>query len=130
MDTMCLGRPIFRINWTVQAHGIQVLKLIYLSKKEFRVLKELRERFVGRLLGERKGPGEAKKSNESKNHGFISPLRDVLSRGRDNPTSDYEATRIWNTRDSLFWNWRRVVEYCRDLFGMDYTKEAYKLMAG
>ena len=115
--------------WRVQAQGIQVLKLIYLSSKEFRLLKDLRDRFVGRLLGERKGPGEAKKSGDSKNHRFISPRRDVLSPGRDNPASSYEATPMWGTRDSLFWGWRRVAEYCRDLFGMDHTREAYEMMA-
>ena len=88
-----------------------MVSLFYLSSKEFKVLKELRDRFVGRLLGEGKGPGEAKKSGDLKNHRFISPIRDVLSPGRDNPASGYEATRIWNTRDSLFWAWRRVREY-------------------
>ena len=120
--------PVF--DWRVKAHGIQVVKLFYLSSKEFKVLRELRDKFVGRLLGERKGPGEAKKSGESKNHRFISPLRDVLGPGRNNPTSGYEATPIWNTRDSLFWGWRRTAEYFRDLFGMDNRdeKEAWALM--
>jgi len=80
-------------------------------------------------LGERKGLGEAKTPLHSKNHHFISPIRDVLSPGRDNPSSGYEATRMWNTRNSLFWGWRRVEEYFRDLGGMNYQKEVYALMA-
>ncbi len=127
---MPLLRTVQYELWRVQAHGIQVLKLIYLSKKEFKLLRELRDRFVGRLAGERKGPSEAKKSTHSRNHRFISPIRDVLSPGRDNPSSGYEATRIWNTHDSLFWGWRRVAEYFRDLCGgMTYQKEVHELMA-
>ena len=93
-------------------------------------LKKLRDRFVARLLGERKGPGEAKQSRAFENHRFVSPLRDVLSPGRENPASGYEATPVWNTRDSMFWSWRRAAEYFRDLFEMDHTKEVYELMAG
>ena len=94
-------------------------------------LKELRDRFVGRLFGERKGPGEAKTPLHKKISLFKSPIRDVLSPGIDNPASSHEAALIWNTRDSLFWNWRRVGEYFRDLVGMSYEdeKEAGALMA-
>ena len=113
-----------------KAHGIQVVKLFYLRGEEFKVLKELRDRFVGRFWGGEKGSFEVKRSGDSKKHRFISPIRDVLSPGRDNPASVYEATRIWNTRDSLFWSWRRAAEYFRDFFGMDHTKEAYALMKG
>ena len=63
-------------------------------------LRKLRDGFVARLLGERKGPGEAKQSRAFENHRFISPLRDVLSPGRENPTSGYEATCVWDTRNS------------------------------
>ena len=98
-------------GWTVKAHGIQVVKLLYLGRKEFKVLKELRDKFVGRLLGERKGLGEAKTPLHSEISLFKSPLRDVVSPGRDNPASVYEATAMWNTRDSFFWAWRRVREY-------------------
>ena len=99
------------VNWRVQAHGIQVLKLIYLSKKEFRFLKELRDRFVGRLLGERKSPSEAKKSGESKNYRFIGPVRDVLSPQIPNNLPDYEPTWMFETRDSILWSWNRAIEY-------------------
>ena len=92
-------------------------------------LRGLRDGFVGRLLGERKGPGEAKTPLHSKISLFKSPTRDVLDRTRVNPASDYEATLMWNTRDALLWNWRRVGEYFRDLFAMDCTKEVYELMA-
>jgi hypothetical protein len=36
---------------------------------------------------------------------------------------------MWNTRDSLFWGWRRVAEYFRDLGGMNHQKEVHELMA-
>jgi hypothetical protein len=36
---------------------------------------------------------------------------------------------MWNTRDSLFWGWRRVAEYFRDFFGKDHEREVYELMA-
>ena len=118
-----------RRKWRVKAHGIQVVKLGYLGRNEFRVLKKLRDRFVGRLLWERKGPGEAKNSSDLKNRRFISPIRDVLSSGRVNPSSGYEATPIWNTRDSLFWAWRRVGECLREWFGeADSYREALMLM--
>ena len=105
------------------------MKLFYLRGEDFKVLKELRNRFVGKLWGGEKGSFEAKKSGDSKNHRFISPIRDVSSPGRDNPTSVYEATQVWNTRDSLFWGWRRAAEYFRDLLDADRSKEAYQLMA-
>ena len=114
--------------WTVKAHGIQVVKLLYLGRKEFRVLKELRDRFVGRLPGERQGLGEAKTPLHSENHLFISPLRDVLSPGIVNPSSDFEPTNASTVFDSLFWRWRRTREYFRDLLGMDHAKEVYELM--
>jgi len=92
-------------------------------------LRKLRDRFVARLLGERKGPGEAKQSRAFENHRFISPLRDVLSPCRENPTSGYEATCVWDTHNSLLWAWRRVREYLNDWFDpIDGTKEAYALM--
>ena len=118
-------------QWRVQAQGIQVLKLIYLSGKEFKFLKGLGDKFVGRLLGERKGLGEAKTPLHFKNHRIISPIRDVLSPGRNNPASGYEATSVWNAYDSLFWSWRRVGEYFKDLFGMSDVdeKEVSALMA-
>ena len=115
--------------WRVKAHGIQVVKLFYLRGKEFKVLKELRDRFVGRFWGGEKSSFEAKNSGDSKNHRFIGPIRDVLSPGRDNPASVYEATLMWNTRDSLFWGWRRASEYFRDLLDTDRSKEAYQLIA-
>jgi len=116
-------------KWRVKAHGIQVVKLCYLGGREFLFLRKLRDRFVARLLGERKGPGEAKQSRAFENHRFISPLRDVLSPCRENPTSGYEATCVWDTRNSLLWAWRRVREYLNDWFDpIDGTKEAYALM--
>jgi hypothetical protein len=106
-----------------------VVKLCYLGGREFLFLKELRDRFVAGLLGEGKGPGKAKQSRAFENHHFISPIRNVLNQGRDNPSPGYEATPIWNTRHSLFWSWRRAAEYFRDLFEMDRTREVYELMA-
>ena len=101
---------------------------MYLGRKEFLFLKGLRNRFVGRLLEEEKGPGEAKTPLHSKNPLFISPLRDVLSPGRVNPSSYYEPTNASTVFDSLFWRWRRTREYFRDLLGMDHAKEVYELM--
>ena len=108
-----------------------MVRLFYLSGKEFLFLKGLRDRFVGRLLSERKGPGEAKTPLHSKISLFKSPIRDVLSPGIDNPASSHEAALIWNTHDSLFWNWRRVREYFRDMLGIsnEDEKEVGALMA-
>ena len=93
-------------------------------------LRKLRDRFVGRVLRECKEPSEAKKSTHFQASHSTSPIRDVLSPGRENPASGYEATPVWNTRDSMFWGWRRATEYFRALFETDYTKEVYELMAG
>jgi hypothetical protein len=109
--------------WTVKAHGIQAVRLCYLSWKEFKVLRKLRDGFVGRLLGERKGLGEAKTPPHSKNPWFRSPVRDVLDPARTNPSSSYQATRMWHTRESAFWNWRGVKEY------WDQMTEVHGIMA-
>ena len=92
-------------------------------------LRKLRDRFVGRVLRERKRPSEAKKSTRFEAGRITSPIRDVLSPGRENPASGYEATGIWDTRDSILWAWRRVREYLNDWFDpIDGYKEAYALM--
>ena len=96
---------------------------MYLNGKEFLFLKELRDRFVGRLLGETKAPGEAKTPLHSKNHLFISPVRDVLSPGIVNPSSDFEPTNASLVFDSLFWRWRRTRVYLKSLFGTDDPDE-------
>ena len=115
--------------WRVEAHGIQVVNLLYLGRKEFRVLKELRDRFVGRLLGERKGPGEARTPLHKKNGLVISPTRDSFGGVKDNPASHYEPTWVFSTRDSLFWSWQRVKECLREWFGeADGYREALALI--
>lgn len=109
-------------HWRVKAHGIQVVKLCYLGGREFRVLKKLRDRFVGRVLREWKSPSEAKKSTHFQ-YGRLIDLR------IDNPVSNYEATGIWDTRNSLLWAWRRVREYLNEWFDLaDGHKDAYALM--
>ena len=106
-----------------------MVKLCYLGGREFRVLRKLRDRFVGRVLGEWKSPSEAKTPAHSKNALFRSSIRNVLSPDRDNPASGYEATGIWSTRDSILWAWRRVRECLNDWFDpIDNYKEAYALM--
>ena len=99
-----------------------MVKLCYLRGREFGVLKKLRDKFVGRVLGEWEKPSEAKKSTYFQNSRVID-LR------IDNPASGYEATGVWETRNSLLWAWRRVREYLNDWFDpIDGTKEAYALM--
>ena len=82
-------------------------------------LRKLRDGFVGRLLGGAKGPGEAKTPIHSENYLFKSPVRDVLDPDKANSPSSYESTKMWRTRDSLFWGWRRMSEYFRDLVRED-----------
>jgi hypothetical protein len=92
-------------------------------------LRKLRDRFVGSLLGERKGLSEAKQSGDFKHDSFISPTRDVLNLSKGNLASNYEPTHVYCVHNSLRWGWRRVNEYFRDLFGMDHQREVYELMA-
>ena len=96
---------------------------MYLNEKEFLFLKELRDRFVGRLLGETKGTGEAKTPIHKKIDLFKSPARDVLSPWVVNPSSDFEPTNASLTFDSLFWRWKRTRVYLKSLFGMDDPDE-------
>ena len=98
-------------DWTVKAHGIQVVKLLYLDGKEFLFLKGLRDGFVGRLFGETKGLGEAKTPLHKKISLFKSPMRDVLDLSRVNPPSQYQPTWMSETRDSILWSWKRTIEY-------------------
>ena len=92
-------------------------------------LRKLRDRFVGRLLGERKGLSEAKKPAHFQNSLIACPINGFKRQFKDNPASYYEPTWMFSTSDSLFWAWRRVKECFESWFGeTDHYPEALRLM--
>ena len=109
-----------------QAQGIQVCRLIYLSEEEFEFLKVKRVDFLKRVGYFLKKPSRVKKVFKKEAlRGFLNEdsyecasnmdEHTHLKVGIDNYTPCYESTNIHSTRDSLFWSWRRVSEYFRDL---------------
>ncbi len=128
--------------WRVQAQGIHLSRLIYLSKEEYEELKELKRSFIKRASSP-KGEVSLKAKSLLKKHfcNFSNKRRTYLRDPRksvSNETSpkgeqerlnppkaekketdrgfSYEGTNIYHTRESRFWSWRRVREYYRELF--------------
>jgi len=115
--------------WRVQAHGIHLSRLIYLSEEEFKFLKVLRENFLKQVRGFFEKPLKTRVAAEKQP--IVSPTTVDLLSGIDNHTRCYEPTNILATRNSLFWSWRRVNEYCRDFLIREDNgelKEVYALI--
>ena len=113
----------------VQAHGIHLFRLLYLSKEEFKFLKVLRENFLKKVRGFLEKPPKTKAV--AGKQPIVSPATVDLSSRIDNHARCYEPTNILATRNSLFWSWRRVNEYCRDFLTKEdngEAKEVYALM--
>jgi hypothetical protein len=116
----------------IQAHGIHLRRLVYLSKEEFKFLKLLRFNFL------KKARRFFEKQPRTKFLTKKQPLgcptnRDFLPRIDNNHISYYEPTNIVNTRDSLFWSWRRVKEFYRDYLDIEQEskkkeRQVYELM--
>jgi len=115
----------------VQEEGIHLRKLKYLRVEEFKILSDLKFKFIKRARDFFRKRGKS---------GFVDKNKAVgCAVRRDNRESNdkiypcYEPTRIEYARDSLFWSWRRVKEYFRELKGMNdkkLLKEVYSLMRG
>lgn len=115
--------------WRVQAHGIHLSRLLYLSEEEFKFLKVLRENFLKKARGFFEKPPKTRAVAEKQP--TASPVSADLSSGIDNHTRCYEPTNILATRNCLFWSWRRVREYYRDFLVPEENgeaKEVYALM--
>lgn len=113
----------------VKEHGIHLSKLIYLSKEEFKFLRHLRFCFLKRARSFFKKQPKAESS--AKKQALQRPTTKDLAQGNGKIYPCYEATPMHYTRDSLFWGWRRVKEYFRDLLDMDNisaTREVYALI--
>ena len=113
--------------WRVQAHGIHLSRLIYLSKEEFKFLKVLRENFLKKVRGFFEKPPKTRVA--ARKHPVVSPVTVDLSSRIDNHTRCYEPTNMVTTRDALFWGWRRVNEYCRDFLIREDNGEAKEVYA-
>ncbi len=124
-----LTHYVSEAKWRVQAHGIHLSRLLYLSEEEFKFLKVLRENFLKKVRGFfKKSP---KTKAVARKQPTASPKSADLLSGIDNHTRCYEPTNILATRNSLFWSWRRVREYYRDFLVPEEngeSKEVYALM--
>jgi hypothetical protein len=113
--------------WRVQAQGIHLRRLVYLSDEEFKFLKLLRFDFLKRARRFFEKQPEA--GIVAKKQALGNSARDDLLPRIDNHTSCYEPTNMINTRDCLFWSWRRVKEYCRDFLVREDNGEAKEVYA-
>ena len=117
----------------MQAQGIHLRRLIYISKEEYKRLRILRDSLVKRWSRFcRKRP---RRRVIAKKERVGWPIRAELNggNGRERYPS-YEATRIWATRDSMMWKWRMVREYYRDFLSWEddgnknKKRQVYELM--
>ena len=101
--------------WRVKPQGIHppLSKLIYLNKEEFKLLRSLRLCFLKRIKGFFRK--EAKSENFGKKSFNKSNISEDLNGRNGKACPDYEASKIYNTRNSLLWGWIRVREYYRGL---------------
>ncbi len=111
----------------VQAQGIHLKRLVYLTGEEFKFLRLLRKRFLKKIS--RFFPKQPKADALAKKQALGCPRNEDLRPGIDNYTSCYEPTNIVNTRDSLFWRWRRVKEYYKEFLDMDGNDKEKELCA-
>ena len=113
--------------WRVQAHGIHLSRLLYLSEEEFKLLKVLRENFLKKVCGFFEKPPKTRAVTEEQP--IAGSTSADFSSGIDSYTRCYEPTNILATRNSLFWRWRRVKEYCRDFLVPEENGEAKEVAA-
>jgi hypothetical protein len=111
-DSLSTPTDLWKDIRRVQAQGIQVFRLIYLSGEEFEFLKLKRLEFLKRVGYFGKKPPEGRKGG--KKEALRGSTNEDHKTGRGKYTPCYEPTNIEATRDSLFWSWRRVSEYYRD----------------
>lgn len=98
---------LFTKSWRLWAQGIHLTRLIYISREEFGFLKDLKKRFE-RSTGFRKYEEENRKVEKKSECQQKEIVEEKVVR-------KYEASKIWATRNSLLWGWRRVNEYYREL---------------
>jgi len=117
-------------NRRVQAQGIHLERLVFLSREEFEFLKVLRVDFLKRVgyFGEKPPKGRKGYKKEA----LRGSTSEDLKSGRGNYTPCYEPTNILATRDSLYWSWRRVSEYYRDFLDEEdgKRKEVIRIDSG
>jgi hypothetical protein len=87
-------------------------RLIYLTEKEFKFFKVLREKFLRKA-------GKFLKAEKSLKR--VSPERPAEERssteeGYDKDRFEYETSEYWKGRETRHWQWVRVYEYFKEQF--------------
>jgi endo-beta-N-acetylglucosaminidase D len=85
-----------------------IFEKLTLATREF-IVEPARSEFI---------PAPAQENNPS----FKSPTLPIAD-NRKTGYLEYSPSRIWNTRDSSFWQWRRVSEWWRDYRQDDFINE-------
>lgn len=107
--------------WIVQAHGIHLSKLVYLSEREYSFFQQLRDIFVERV------PERSKDVRVLVQRGAEGQLK--TSRERATPSFShavYEPSHISNVFDSEYWAWRRYKAYYRYVYGEEGMEQRYR----
>ena len=128
MDKVVVAGNHFR---RVKVQGIQVRRLVYISKEEFRLLKVLRFKFLRRrwrFFEEQFKVGlsacTAQAGSVAKEQALQCATSKDIWQGKGITTSCFGSTNIIFTQNSLFYRWKRVEEYYKDLLDRDEdTKE-------
>ena len=92
--------------------------MIYLTKGEFEFFKRLKEEFVKRAAKFSKKLQEGKKESSER----LVEQRSLTKK----ELIGQEITRPYRSLDSIYWSWKRVKEYYREMTSTDRYEELCK----
>ena len=92
--------------------GLELKKLLIIGEVRFKVLEE----YVRRSLFFYRG-----RKNRKKPELKVSPIMGKCQPDLDSNRPSYESSKIWDTRQSLWWKWQRVREW------FDEFSESYEI---
>ncbi len=82
--------------------GLELKKLLIIGEVRFKVLKD----YVRKSLFFYKG-----RKNRKNPKLKVLPIRDKYQLDLSSNRQSYESSKIWNTRQGLWWRWQRVREW-------------------
>ena len=106
----------------MQAHGIHLSRLLYLSDREYALLQQLRDNFVRSI------PECTKEGREVVRREPEEQVERATIKEHPSPVSHamYEPSHISNVFDSEYWRWRRFKVYYEYVHGEELMDKRYR----